>query len=475
MSECGVCKSVIMINDDPVACVRCGARFHRRCTNLTKAAAKLITDNQNILFKCDACLSGQECIFRGDTCSHVLNADEMKKISSISDAITDMREHITVYIDKAIESGIARVNKYVEVILNNKLTAIEGSVAKIIENTKVNLNEINDRGSKSAVMNRKRNYFERTTHSESDLNSSRKKKILTDKNDKPIQIDIVNNDTIDDVFHDNDRMTYSNVLTGASKLNKKTGLHNNRKTGPVIVIKPVKVSQTNDDTRKDLKNKLDPKIHNIRNFRNGKEGSVIVECVSSGDIDDVKSNIESGLGENYIAVIPTIPKPKVKIVGMSDEFSSDVLIELLKSQNENIIFNDIKVVTVLKNPRFKYNKFSVVLEVDVDTFKRLMKEKHVNVGWDRCPVVESVYVLRCFKCGEFGHKAKECKKDETCSKCCENHKTSDCSSNYFKCVNCLKTNSERKMNLDVEHPAYSVECPVYQKLLVNRKYNEQAK
>ena len=141
----------------------------------------------------------------------------------------------------------------------------------------------------------------------------------------------------------------------------------------------------------------------------------------------------------------------------------------LKSQNEGIKINDVKVINSYENPRFRYNKYSAVIEVDLETYNSLLSAKQVNVEFDRCLVFPAVNVLRCFKCGEFGHKSMDCKNCDTCSRCSLKHKTSECTSTVLKCVNCLKTNKERNMNLDVNHAAFSSECLIYKRLFNQKK------
>ena len=214
---------------------------------------------------------------------------------------------------------------------------------------------------------------------------------------------------------------------------------------------------------------MDPKNHKISNFRNGKDGSVIVECATKENIEVVKNDIKNILGESYSAIVPTPPVPRLKVLGMSDQYSSDVFIDFLKSQNEGITIDKVKVISAYENSRFKYNKFNVVIEVDKKTYDCLLAAKKVNVGWDRCHIIPAINVLRCFKCGEFGHKSTDCKKDETCSLCSGQHRTSECTSTVLKCVNCLKFNKERKINLDVNHAASRSECSVYKRLYEQKK------
>ena len=240
------------------------------------------------------------------------------------------------------------------------------------------------------------------------------------------------------------------------------------KTRPVIVIKPKESKQPCEETRKFLKTNLDPKTHKVRNFRNGKDGSIIVECAVGENIDLVKNGIQSNLGEKYSDVVPT-SVPRLKVVGMIENLSPDVFIDYLKSQNDCITINEVKVVNMYENPRFTYNKYSAVIEVDLETYNSLLSAKQVNVEFDRCLVLPAINVLRCFKCGEFGHKSMNCKNCDACSRCSQNHKTSECTSTVLKCVNCVKTNKERKTNLDVNHAAFSSECLIYKRLFEQKK------
>lgn len=269
---------------------------------------------------------------------------------------------------------------------------------------------------------------------------------------------------------DSDKVISTDKNNNSTKHKTENSVGRKRKTRQVIVIKPIKeLNQDCDSTRKFLRTNLDPKDHKIRNFKNGKSGSIIVECAPGANVENVKRNIEENLGGGYSAVVPT-SVPRLKIVGMSERFSSDILIEFLRSQNENIKIGNIKIVNIYENPRFKYNKYSAVVEVDIETYNCMLAAKKVNVEFDRCIVVPAINVLRCFKCGEFGHKSMECKNNEKCSRCSLDHKTSECTSDVLKCINCVNINKTRKLNLEVNHAAFSSECAVYKKLL-NKKKN----
>lgn len=456
--ECAKCKLVIAINALPLVCCGCMRSYHHACTSLvTKTAAKLITDNVNVLFKCDECLSKPSC---GEQEKRGLDVkiieEEMKKISSLSDSIEDIRNKLTVQIETALNSEMEKLRQNV----NGTLKNIENLVNKKMETMTSSCLQFNAGKNKSAAMKNTRG-ASKSVHLESTSGTR------GNKRDEIVDVED------DDVFEDFEEPVSSwvTVVKNKRKSNSKGPKPNKptvHKARPVIVVKPKESNQCSDATRKFLNDNLDPKKHKISNFRNGKDGSVLVECATGYNVDVVKNGMQSDLGENYTAVVPSAV-PRLKVVGMSYQYSSDVFIDYLKSHNEDIAINDVKVIHFYENPRFRYKQYNAVIEVDKDTYGCLLTAKKVNVKFDRCFVVPAINVLRCYQCGEFGHMSTECKNNVTCSKCSGSHKTSDCTSTVLKCVNCLKMNKNRNAKLDVNHPAFSTECEIFRKLYEQKK------
>ncbi|XP_052566662.1 uncharacterized protein LOC128093526 [Culex pipiens pallens] len=458
MSLCGKCEQKICFEDAVPCSGKCGAFFHRSCTTLTKAAAKTINDQANVQYKCDSCLdSGVDAEIAELLFNVKKIKEEMKNFSDISDFITDIKESIATRIDEAIKKGLEDVMKSCsEIFQKNIKTVVESSVATEIEKA-IKSNSQKCQNERIVKVIRKRG-----THSESDgLPGSKRRAVDTDD----LEPMLVDDEEKDNVF---ETPTFAEILKGNSEI--KNGLQNKklRVHRPKIVIKPNETNQSNDQTRTFLKSNLDPKLHKINNLKNGRDGSIIAQCAPGQNLSKVISDIENRLGKNYTAIVST-GLPKMKIVGMSEKYAPEDFIELLTTQNDDIFIEHVKVISFYENPRIKYNKFSTIIEVNNDTFDALLTAGKVNIGFDRCSVFEAIKVLRCFKCGEFGHISTKCTNSETCSKCSESHKTAECTSSVMKCVNCLKKNKEQKMNLDVYHAAFSSKCPVFRHLAAIKK------
>ena len=65
--------------------------------------------------------------------------------------------------------------------------------------------------------------------------------------------------------------------------------------------------------------------------------------------------------------------------------------------------------------------------------------------------------IQCYKCYDFNHFSDQCKSPEVCGICAStSHKTKDCVSKSFKCVNCV-----RRGLPDDNHAAFSHKCPCF--------------
>lgn len=231
-----------------------------------------------------------------------------------------------------------------------------------------------------------------------------------------------------------------------------------QKRDPTFIVKPKNPDQTSDQTRNDLRTSVD--VLNIKGARSCRSGGIVLTCDNSENSEQFQQNIAAKIGDKYDVNIMEIKKPILKIIGLFSKLSSEYLEERIRKQNEVISENSfIKVLNVKQNPR----GIVATMEADFSTYEKIVQAGKLNIEFERCRVFPYVNVTRCFNCQEFGHISRFCKKATLCGKCSGEHKTDECQSESGKCVNCLyaRDNLHIENDLDVNHCAWSVRCPVF--------------
>jgi hypothetical protein len=65
------------------------------------------------------------------------------------------------------------------------------------------------------------------------------------------------------------------------------------------------------------------------------------------------------------------------------------------------------------------------------------------------------FLIQCYNCHEWGHRASTCKRKKKCGKCTsEDHAANDCTSTELTCVNC-----KDQKDVDHKHEAWNIKCP----------------
>lgn len=164
--------------------------------------------------------------------------------------------------------------------------------------------------------------------------------------------------------------------------------------------------------------------------------------------------------------------PRVKVIGLSEELSSEQIINYIRTQNDFVTENaELKFVKLeeSRNVNQKYKKFNCIVEMDGTTYSKCMEHGKLNIKWDRCYIVEAITVTRCFNCSGFNHVAGNCTRPKICPKCAGEHNLIQCESEIQKCINCINSNIQLHLNLETNHAVWSRDCQVYQRKLSFKK------
>lgn len=263
----------------------------------------------------------------------------------------------------------------------------------------------------------------------------------------------------------NSEKGYSETVVQLKKLNSTTALTNTASyaavvnNNPVVVIKPKDSTQASSTTKKDLRENLSPSTTNFCGVRNAANGGVVIECKSVSGSNSLLKDATDKLGSNYVVTMPSKRPTKIRVVGMSENVSSEQLKDKIRAQNPEF-FNSDSVLEVVSTFKIK-DYFGAKLVIDPETFRKMMDDSKLRIGWDVCRIYEAFDIVRCFNCSSFHHMSKNCTSKKRCPKCSGEHTLLECKSALETCCNCSDAAKSLKLVLDTNHSAMSPDCPVY--------------
>ena len=212
-------------------------------------------------------------------------------------------------------------------------------------------------------------------------------------------------------------------------------------------------------------------VHKTFDLQKSKSTGIVLN--SKMDADRLKEELNNVVPFHKVEKVAT-RSPSITVVGLKREYDKEELSSMIKKQNPgiNTLFESsetspedtvINVVTVkpLKNNPEVYKAIVRVSNVIRSVISK--QGDRLFIGFQSsCKVYDSFYVLRCYKCQEYNHHSRDCKKSAKCGFCAGSHETRNCSEksnvDAVCCVNCSKAG---KTGNEVLHEAGSLDCPVY--------------
>ncbi|KAJ3666267.1 hypothetical protein Zmor_001720 [Zophobas morio] len=208
-----------------------------------------------------------------------------------------------------------------------------------------------------------------------------------------------------------------------------------------VIVRPKDKSQTINKTKSDIMANIDSVASSVSKVKNLKDGGILLGCQ---DITRFKRLADDKLAGAYdIREVSTL-KPRIRIAGISKDVSESSVLDFLVKQNEFIFSNDeenvyklIKFLPV-KN---KSDRFQVIVEVDIASYKKAISIGHCLIGLDRCSIFCGIDIFRCFTCNGFNHSSSSCKSNVICPRCAGNHSVKECQAEKLRCINCTNMKS----------------------------------
>jgi len=310
------------------------------------------------------------------------------------------------------------------------------------------------------------------------------------------KLDLIQSNNIKNNNNNNNNNNNSNRSYVEVTRNPHTKTNKPIATKHVITIHPksTETDMTSEELKKQIKTNLSPEdlgyvsINRMKCIRNN---SLLIECDSKNDCEQLQNTINSKISDICEAKIPKKSNPRIIVYNIYNE--REQTLDQMKQELQNSIINrnrDISSYLENKNIEnemiFKYfirskqqNLNHLVIEVTPELRKVFLNLQKINLLFTRNGVKDFVSITRCFNCLGFGHTKANCSSEQkSCSKCAHSgHSHNECtvSSVHHKYVNCFKYNSSLKnpnaKKYDTNHDAFHSFCPSlqYMKNLITSK------
>lgn len=227
-----------------------------------------------------------------------------------------------------------------------------------------------------------------------------------------------------------------------------------------VVVKP-KHKQHSKQTMEQITSAVDKTSVKVCGTRNARDGGIVLCCNNTADTMKVKEIVREKLGDGYDVTLPAVKNPRLRITNIATDIANDAIIDELKKNNEMIVNDEMKLVTVIPRKFRGSVTNDVIVEVQSAVYKKLLNAGVLYLPWRECKVLQHLYIKRCFKCCGFSHTAQQCHQNsQFCSKCAGTHKFDSCKSKKLCCINCKVANEKFGLNLNAEHHAWSKDCKV---------------
>jgi len=228
-----------------------------------------------------------------------------------------------------------------------------------------------------------------------------------------------------------------------------------------------------DQIKTQLKRHINPTDIKVgtKAIRTIRDGRILIETGSEEEMNTLKSEIDTKLGEGLEVTTHRLRKPRLIVYNVSGGITTRNVVTIIKAQNPEIQNNGEDI----EANYYKFKDRNVVMEVDPQIRQQILQIT-LKIEWEICNVADYLGPIRWYKCSRYTHKHHECKGEETCPHCAGKHKMNECTAeaNKQKCINCITYNKcNKKERINENHSALSKNCPSLQAVFARYRNNTE--
>jgi len=201
----------------------------------------------------------------------------------------------------------------------------------------------------------------------------------------------------------------------------------------------------------------------VNSIKKTKGGRVVINFPEDSYTEKAKNMLNESNIDMDIKKTEKI-QPKLIVNNVSTEIADNDVISHIIQKNPEIkqLTDDGHKIEMIFSRKCDEDNKAIYLKVDKDIRNVIRSNKgFIYIGLSRCKTYDHYYVIQCFKCQRFGHKANQCKNEESnCLYCSEPHDSKNCKNkkdiSKYKCKNCLEGKET-----DIHHTSNYHKCPTY--------------
>lgn len=242
---------------------------------------------------------------------------------------------------------------------------------------------------------------------------------------------------------------------------KRTTLHS-------VVVTSNNEVDTGDEVLDKVRKAVDAKEGwiKVERVRKAKDRKVIMGFETRADRDKAKDRLQKE-GVNLTVEEVKNKDPLLILKGILSVNTDEDILKALRNQNRSIFHGiekeedrlEIRYRRRARNPHIGH----VVLSVSPTIWRRAIECGHVHVDLQRVRVEDQSPLVQCTRCLGYGHGKRFCKETaDLCSHCGGPHLKTECADWFASvppsCHNCTKAKMDQ-----VDHNAFSSDCPIRRK------------